>query len=161
MSVLGNNFIFNPYDIQVSVNEGVVNTWEKFRQTRTDSNESFGIITGSHSDDNKRFCIEDCTTPKRKDKATRFQFSMSDSFHQAFVNTSFKTSNGTIGYIGTWHTHPEEIPNPSTVDIQDWQSCMTRNPDRNLIFVIVGTEKIKAFISVENIFISTYLEKLN
>ncbi|MFX9397410.1 Mov34/MPN/PAD-1 family protein, partial [Acinetobacter baumannii] len=54
-------------------------------------------------------------------------------------------SNGTSVYLGTWHSHPQNIPTPSNIDYADWKSCILRNPDRQLFFAIVGIQAIRIF----------------
>lgn len=71
---------------------------------------------------------------------------MKDPFHQKTIDKAFKESNGELGYIGTWHTHPQDEPIPSIIDLNDWGQCALRNPDRQLVFVIVGKTQVNIYI---------------
>jgi integrative and conjugative element protein (TIGR02256 family) len=44
-------------------------------------------------------------------------------------------------YVGEWHTHPEDVPAPSTIDLQEWSIVMKRNPGKPMIFLIVGRKE--------------------
>ena len=153
ISAMNNHVRFFLNNYLVIVQDEVIGIWEKYKQTKNYHNESFGALIGSRDEANKTFWIESCTTPRPQDSATRTGFVMRDSFHQHEVETSFHATNGLWGYIGTWHTHPEPDPIPSSIDINDWLECSVRNPDRFLFFFIVGTAQTRAFMKVDNKFI--------
>lgn len=73
---------------------------------------------------------------------------MRDPSHQQAIDKAFEQSNGELGYIGTWHTHPQCVPVPSIIDLNDWAQCTLRNPDRQLVFAIVGIEQVNVYISI-------------
>ena len=122
----------------VCVSRAVLDTWLTLKQDKKQSTEAFGVLIGGQNQSASQFWIEDCTQPLAKDDSTRTSFVMQDPRHQQSVDKHFEESKGTSGYLGTWHSHPEQIPSPSHVDLKDWHSCCARNSDRNLIFVIVG-----------------------
>lgn len=122
----------------VYVSEAVLCVWRDLKQDKNQSTEAFGVMIGGQNQDAFQFWIEACTTPFAKDVSTRSSFLLKDPRHQQSVEKHFRESKGTSGYLGTWHTHPEQIPSPSFVDLQDWHSCCARNLDRKLVFVIVG-----------------------
>lgn len=124
--------------ITLLVTNAVIDDWQFLKQDKKEKAEAFGVLIGGQNHDASQFWIKACTTPLAKDKSTRTSFYLKDTRHQKFVDKHFKESNGTSGYLGTWHSHPEPIPIPSHIDLKDWHSCCARNPDRKLIFVIVG-----------------------
>jgi len=115
------------------------------RQLNPSDGERFGVLVGSHSGDRGCIWLEDLTQPLEADKSARFSFRLQDPGHQRFVDRSFNESDGQLGYVGTWHTHPEKDPVPSKIDLEDWQRCMARNPDRGLVFAIVGIDQVALF----------------
>lgn len=125
--------------IILSVTSTVIDNWQSLKQDKKEKTEAFGVLIGGQNHNGSRFWIEACTTPLAKDKSTRASFDLKDTRHQKFVDKHFKESSGTSSYLGTWHSHPEPLPSPSHIDLKDWHSCCARNPDRKLIFVIVGT----------------------
>jgi len=138
--------------IQLCVSESVIDTWKKHRQVNAGMHESFGVMIGSQESEPVSVVIEDVTTPLPKDRHSRSNFLLIDKGHQKTVDAAFKKSNGILGYLGTWHTHPEKNPSPSAIDINDWRQCIKRNPDRKLFFFIVGIEKTKIYTFNENKF---------
>ena len=136
----GNGFL-------VHIDESVLKIWNDKKQIMHDSHESFGVIIGSCSLNKDEFWIDNITTPFSGDTSTRYSFELNDSRHQKVVDKAFKSSNGQSVYFGTWHTHPENHPIPSNIDIKDWKKCVSRNKDRKLFFVIVGIKEIRLFIN--------------
>ena len=106
----------------VCVSKAVLGTWRSLKQEKKQSPEAFGVLIGGQNQNASQFWIEDCTQPLARDVSTRTSFLMQDPRHQRSVDRHFKESKGTSGYLGTWHSHPEQIPSPSHVDLKDWHS---------------------------------------
>ena len=138
--------VFSGKGLTVSVDERVMRTWKDSRQIRPDAAESFGILIGSCKNTGNFCRVERITTPGQCDVQSRFHFLLHDPEHQEAANRAFSQSAGFLGYLGTWHTHPEAHPTPSKLDLNDWLVCIKRNPDRLLYFVIVGTEEVRVFV---------------
>lgn len=145
-------FVVNDYavtyegdNIRVNIHKNILDTWAKYRQITSFSKEAFGVLIGSCSLDKKEIWINQLTEPYANDKSSRSNFLLRDSNHQKKVDEAYHCSNGVMGYIGTWHTHPELIPTPSTPDKKDWLNCLDRNKERPLVFAIIGIEKIAMF----------------
>lgn len=47
-----------------------------------------------------------------------------------------------LHFVGDWHTHPEEVPHPSGMDIRDMTECyrLSAHKLRAFVMVIVGTQ---------------------
>jgi len=150
MLVAEDNVIFKNELITINVTSTVYNCWMQHRQMMNSDTEKFGVLIGSRLPDDGTFWLDMCTTPKAKDKSKRASFLMQDPSHQLAIDQAFKKSSGEMGYLGTWHTHPQSHPIPSSVDINDWLSCMVRNPDRLLLFVIVGEKQTNIYINLNN-----------
>ncbi|PYE33906.1 integrative and conjugative element protein (TIGR02256 family) [Idiomarina fontislapidosi] len=129
----------------IYVSEGLIELWRTKRQLDRNANEAFGALIGSQSVSGNEVWLKECSIPQTMDYATRTSFSMCAPHHQTLVDSFYKRSNGELGYVGTWHTHPEPTPAPSSLDIADWHECTKRNPDRRLVFVIVGQVHICIF----------------
>jgi integrative and conjugative element protein (TIGR02256 family) len=43
----------------------------------------------------------------------------------------------TMDYVGEWHTHPEIHPQPSALDLQEWQQICRRRKEL-MVFMIQG-----------------------
>ncbi|MEH6651146.1 MAG: Mov34/MPN/PAD-1 family protein [Motiliproteus sp.] len=138
--------VFTLNDQLVKVAGPVLDLWTEHRQSRSSDKEQFGVVIGTEEKTDCVYLIEEITLPCQSDSATRFSFSMVDPEHQVVVDRLFVQSGNRLGYLGTWHTHPESDPTPSAIDLKDWKLCMQRNPDRALFFFIVGTRSIAAFL---------------
>lgn len=130
-------------DIEVIITDQVFNIWRKYRQTRTEDNEACGILIGGYNEKQKIIFIDSCTEPQKADLRKRTVFTLQDSYHQQKVNEVFVSSEKTHFYLGTWHSHPENYPSPSGIDLRDWKKCIKRNShNKFMIFSIVGVEEI-------------------
>lgn len=138
--------------IIIYVNDEVIDIWEKHKQLTPERHESFGVLIGTCSCDMKEFWIESVTTPRQNDTSSRYGFYLKDKYHQEKVNTHFVNSMRQEIYLGTWHTHPEEHPNPSNVDITDWKKCIKRNKDRTMLFFIIGISEIRVYVHTGKVF---------
>lgn len=146
MSVANNGIMFISPNIQLSVNTQVYACWLKHRQMKYNDTEQFGVLIGSRADDESKIWIDTCTSPQNTDTSQRARFIMKDPNHQKMINNAFESSGGELGYIGTWHTHPQDNPIASTIDLADWKQCSLRNPDRQLVFVIIGNKQINIYV---------------
>ena len=80
-----------------------------------------GILLGRQNISNNNIIIEHHTEPMHGDYQTRLRFLRRDPGHLSFFQELYNNSNGTIGYIGEWHTHPEDIPQYSIIDLKNWR----------------------------------------
>ena len=124
----------------------VAGVWHGHRQLQATTVESFGVLIGTTSVDRRKIWIEAVTTPLPRDWRSRYSFALRDPGHQQAVYRKFASSEGKAIYLGTWHTHPEPIPNPSEVDRKDWVACLRANRGRPLAFVLVGTDAVRVFV---------------
>lgn len=46
-------------------------------------------------------------------------------------------SGGLVDYLGEWHTHPQALPTPSSVDIREWH-VLLKKYSGPLVFVVLG-----------------------
>lgn len=134
-------FVFYCDNVKVFVHCKVMVTWNSFKQISPKSNEAFGALIGYCDKENNSIFIRMITEPYPLDKATRSSFTLVDPKHQNIVSKAFRRSHSLLGYLGTWHTHPEFNPNPSNIDINDWNNCILRNTDRSLFFFIIGKDQ--------------------
>ena len=139
-------YFFEGYGRRVTVFEEVASVWHGHRQIETTAAESFGVLMGTTSVNRREIWIQAVTTPMPGDQRSRFSFKLRDPGHQRAVCRMFATSDGRTIYLGTWHTHPEPVPEPSDLDLNDWLACLRQNRRRPLAFVLVGTEAVRVFV---------------
>lgn len=126
----------------------------EFRQLGSES-EAGGIFVGKRLLNNSILIIN-FSEPQDNDVRSRFKFSKTSPYHQKFADDYFGKSSGFISLIGEWHTHPEDIPTASIVDIQSWEKIISDNDDR-LFFLIIGLQAGRFYFRESNEWQSTLI----
>lgn len=103
--------------------------------------ESGGLLLGSvHG---VHMLIEQATVPTTWDKRFRHLFERMPFGHKAIALSRWTASQGTIRYLGEWHTHPENYPHPSCLDRLEWHRLSAKRLDkRPMLAVIVGLKAL-------------------
>jgi integrative and conjugative element protein (TIGR02256 family) len=110
----------------------IINKFKKFSQLKKEAGGLLlGYIRSSHFD------VRYITTPYSKDISTPTSFERKDPFHLTKINRLYKKTFGKIVYIGEWHTHQEDYPKPSIVDIKEWNDIKSER-QYFVIFLIIG-----------------------
>tara|TARA_R110001583_G_scaffold53568_2_gene165063 strand:+ start:3428 stop:3925 length:498 start_codon:yes stop_codon:yes gene_type:complete len=124
-----------------------------FRQLAKQAPESGGVLIGKHLNSGGVLLIDQLTPPQKSDKQGRCEFYRSTE-HNKLVNEIWQKSNRYSTYVGLWHSHPEPIPNYSSIDKQDWQNALTQSKyeGNKLFFVIVGQTHIRMWEGVKSAF---------
>jgi integrative and conjugative element protein (TIGR02256 family) len=124
-----------------------------FRQLAKQTSESGGVLIGKHLNSGGVLLIDQLTPPQKSDKQGRCEFYRSTE-HNKLVNEIWLKSNKHSTYVGLWHSHPEPIPNYSTVDKQDWQNALiqSRYEGNKLFFAIVGQTHIRMWMGIKSTF---------
>lgn len=108
-----------------------------FCQIGPKTTEAGGVLIGSLR--GPHIEVIDCTQPMPNDLRRRHTFERRDTGHVAAIHAAMRSSSGTIGYIGEWHTHPELVPSPSGPDKVNWRNLLHQTK-HSLAFVIFGTD---------------------
>jgi len=85
-----------------------------YKQTNFKQPEAGVILLGQVKENS--VYITRISLPSKSDKSTRNSFWRDKNIAQAIIDYEFHNSNKRTIYLGEWHTHPEEIPTPSTTD---------------------------------------------
>ena len=89
--------------------------------------------------------MEQATVPTAWDKRFRYLFERMSFGHEAIALARWTASQGTIRYLGEWHTHPEDHPHPSGLDRSEWSRLSAKRRDkRSMLAVIVGRKSLYA-----------------
>nr|WP_321397030.1 ThiF family adenylyltransferase [uncultured Desulfobacter sp.] len=131
--------------LKVHIAQDIMDRWLNYRQTESRSVESAGLLVGHRGNENEIW-VDGITTPIETDINKPNYFKLDDKAHNAELERFFNESFQRRAYLGTWHTHPEDSPNPSQVDLDDWVVHVKENKDRPLFFVIIGCMVIKIFM---------------
>ena len=160
-SVVRNSvYRFEGYGRRVTVCEEVSYVWRTHRQTKSGAVESFGVLMGTSSIDRRNIWVEAVTIPMSLDRRSRYSFALRDPGHQREVCQNFTSSGNRSIYLGTWHTHPEPVPEPSDTDRSDWRKCLRANHKRPLAFVVVGIHEVRVYVRARGKFRSLQQENM-
>lgn len=120
---------------------GTLETFRQHVQSSDADREAGGLLLGSVHGAHLR--IEQATVPTAWDKRFRYLFERMPFGHEAIALSRWTASQGTIRYLGEWHTHPEDIPNPSGLDRSEWNRLSAKRRDkRPMLAVIVGRKAL-------------------
>lgn len=121
--------------------EATLDTFLKHTQAKNSDCEAGGILLGSvHG---THMLIEQATVPTAGDKRFRYLFERMPFGHEAIALARWTASQGTIRYLGEWHTHAEDHPTPSGLDRSEWNRLSSRRRDkRSMLAVIVGRRSL-------------------
>ncbi len=130
----------NPFDGEglILIEQQVIDQIRSFRQIEIASSEAGGILLGFRR--GSHLHVTDLTLPGAEDKRSRTAFYRSAASHQKIAMSRWLESNGTMGYLGEWHTHPQKHPSPSPIDIREWKVILSKQP-QNMVFVIAGNDE--------------------
>lgn len=128
----------------IKITEAVVKDITSYIQKDKKDTEAGGILMGRFIKNSKNIIIDKITEPMRGDLRTRYTFKRASPAHQKILDQEWEKSKGTCNYLGEWHTHPEEKPEPSGVDKRDWKRKLKTDEfsSRYLYFIILGIEEI-------------------
>lgn len=149
--------VYGNHDLKLRIPASVVEELTSYRQDSSDDVESAGLLVGYGND--STYTLYEITYPQESDIRDRVYFKLDPTPHQKIIDGFFACSDGLLGYIGTWHTHPQAAPSPSNLDLKDWLAHESENQDRQLFFLIVGTDAIKVFSIVEGKTVPLRLER--
>jgi integrative and conjugative element protein (TIGR02256 family) len=110
------------------------------RQSLPTDREAGGILLGRLVDCSADIIVDEVSIPTPLDRSGRFHFLRHRKPAQQHVDKAWAESSCTRIYLGEWHTHPEDVPNPSGHDVTDWRRIVTsaKFEQESLFFVIVG-----------------------
>lgn len=111
----------------------VIKRIQNYKQMKLKSREAGGILIGAYRGDHIH--ITSLTIPGQLDKQTRTSFHRRSPHHQGSALKSWINSKRVSTWIGEWHTHPEDYPMPSIIDIESWSQDL---PSRTMVLLIQG-----------------------
>lgn len=129
---------FGPSNALLLIEPHVLQRLAAFRQLGQSSPEAGGILLGYRRGQHTH--VSDVTVPTNRDVRRRFAFFRHATDHQRVATRRWKESGETMDYVGEWHTHPEDEPSPSGVDLQHWREIAIA-ASRPMVFLIVGRQR--------------------
>jgi integrative and conjugative element protein (TIGR02256 family) len=131
----------------IEFGDDAIQMMHSYRQISSRSSESGGMLLGRLIDNNRDVVIDHVTVPINEDKKWRFFFFRKKEPAQKIVEQVWSDSKAVTNYLGEWHSHPEDVPSPSTVDLAEWHRITqsAKYEQDFLLFVIVGRVKTLAW----------------
>lgn len=120
----------------------VLSTMSGWKQRDSSSPESCGFILGYMNSETKNVTLSSVTLPRNNAFCSRIFCKLKTLVHFQQLKEHERNKNY---YMGTWHTHPERIPNPSSIDWNDWQDTLEKDTTgcEFAFFVIIGLEEFR------------------
>lgn len=118
-----------------------------FRQMATSAPEAGGILMGYRRGPHTH--VTEATLPTARDVQRRFGFFRHATHHQRVALRRWKESGETMDYVGEWHTHPEDDPSPSGIDLRHWRN-IAQASSKPMAFLIVGRSSTWCGIGLKN-----------
>lgn len=130
-----------PEDEQfVYFSQSVLEIFERHIQS-DDGMEAGGILLGHVR--GKHLEVLEASEPTRQDRRLRYFFERMIHGHKSLADKRWQETNGLVRYIGEWHTHPQEVPSPSQIDLDEWEILANGRTDRRpLLAVVVGRQNL-------------------
>ena len=130
---------------RIVLGEASLGLIQRYIQTKSDMNEAGGMLLGRLIINSEDVIVDEATEPTKKDKQFRFFFWRSKVDAQVKVNEAWRNSDKTRVYLGEWHTHPEDVPSPSCIDLKNWRRIVRKSTFEydSLFFLIAGRVEIR------------------
>lgn len=139
----------NPPDEQyVYFNPSVLKVFERHLQGDSGT-EAGGILLGHAR--GKHLEVLEASEPTPQDLRLRYFFERMIHGHKSLAERRWHETGGLVRYIGEWHTHPQDSPSPSRVDLAEWHILAKDRIDRRpLLAVIVGRQNLYVELMYSN-----------
>lgn len=118
---------------------------QRWLQIDATAPEGGGYIVGYQHKSTGNISLEKISPPYKGDKCSRVRFAIMDVAHQRFLRKAAKDQSS---YLGVWHTHPEDIPTPSSIDWDDWRDTLKidRTASTYAFFIIAGRNGARVWV---------------
>lgn len=121
-----------PNSVQyIVIADNVLQTFLEYKQT-DNSPERGGVLFAEF--DFPQILISDISLPNQKDIQKRFLFIPNKRHQQQIIFSQFKKG---LHFVGEWHTHPQNHPNPSQLDIESMQDSFQKSEHELNYFVLL------------------------
>lgn len=136
--------IFNQNGITLILNDRVMQILEQHIQSSPKALEAGGILMGQVFP--SQVHATRASVPTMLDGRQRYFFRRDRRSAQIIVDYELCNSGKGIGYLGEWHTHPEDNPTPSSRDLRTIRKQFDKNihGQEQLFLVIQGRRSVFA-----------------
>lgn len=144
--------VFSFQDVSIYLEEKVMELFKAYEQHTKHDKEGCGVLMCSVDRNSNDIYINHATSPKTDDIRRHAYFFLKDKRHQEQLDKIHKESKGTVFLCGTWHSHPEDRPRASRLDISEWKKFIKGNSGviEYFYFIIIGRKEIALYTYIEN-----------
>lgn len=117
------------------LSQAVLDHFNRHRQFRCWHREAGGLLFARF--EGTSVVVDLATGPRPRDRRTRFSYRPDRASEQREINENHARG---LHFVGTWHTHPEDNPRPSSIDLTSLADIFERSDHALNAFgmVIVG-----------------------
>lgn len=132
----------------IFLSKRVLDDFNNYKQDKINKNESGGILLGQVFKNN--IYILKNSVPSKYDISKRYSFERDMANAQKIIDLEFEESEGRTIYLGEWHTHPENDPNPSGQDLKMIKDQFRKNKlnEPFIVLIIFGIKSY--FVGIYN-----------
>lgn len=147
------DIIINASERKVKIDKEILDKMYMYKQLRFRDKEAGGILIGREEKNTGNWFIEYATEPYPKDRRGRYYFDRKDKQHIYFYKRLYEENFQIYAYVGEWHTHPEDYPNYSSIDIKGWRNIAEEinDIDKTYFHIIVGRKDIGVWEYIQEI----------
>lgn len=137
------NIKFNYREMHIHITQKAYEQILQFTPPTTNNEENGGILMGELHPSVNTIIITHIICSKNH-LSDRYSINLNVKNLQQEMDKIWQKSNGKITYLGDWHTHYENYPNPSSTDyITFVKNYYLSKFDQNiLVYIILGTKDI-------------------
>lgn len=112
--------------------------------------ERGGILIGEIYPDSNTIAIIEIYE-SMKAKASKYSIEIDNVEMQFIIDKVHQNSSGLRNYLGDWHTHPEPIPHPSSIDNRTFKDRVRKSKlNKNfLLNMIIGNDITQNYIRID------------
>jgi len=137
---------------RLEIEEHILARFRGFRQSPINPLESGGILMGRKI--GKLFIIDFASTPGEGDYREYNRFVRNKEQAQNIIYRERVRSDNRRIYLGEWHTHNQEKPSPSGLDLEEWELTFrsSKLSIRFMLCIIVGSkdELLNIHLSIQS-----------
>lgn len=123
--------------VLINFDQKVLELFRQHIQLFDNDAEAGGLLLGEVR--GRHLSLVEATSPTTEDLRGRYSFERLPQGHSAVARKAWSESQGTVRYLGEWHSHPQDHPMPSEIDRAEWKRLASERKDkRPVLAVIVG-----------------------
>lgn len=137
---------FNGETSLVAFPDHVLTHFARYQQTTSERREAGGQLFTTFASTGP-VTIQRATGPRWSDRRGRTFFAPNRWAERREIRRLFRRGQH---FVGDWHTHPEDFPRPSNLDVASLQEIYraSRHDLASLVLVIVGTAELPSGLFV-------------